>query len=299
MKERRFSIIGPLILITIGALFLLANLGYINSSFWVGLIQFWPLILILGGLEIILGRTRRGQLVVLVVGLLAVGGVVWLLLNPNQFTFGVSVNMEIISEPFSGVQSATVELEPGVGELNLSALPADSANWIEGTVAYPNTMQLKRESQVTGKSAYLKLDTEGVGFFFGNSVERWNFSLAPQIPITLKVNAGVGGSKLDLNALNVTQVDLETGVGGLEVVMPSHAGTVTARVNGGVGGLTVLIPQGVPARVRSDTGIGGVSINQTRFPRVGENLYESPDYASATNKIDLNVDSGVGGITIP
>lgn len=299
MRQRRFSIIGPLILITIGILFLLANLGYVNSSFWVTLVQFWPLILILVGLEILLGRTLAGQLVVLLVGLLAVGAVVWLTLNPNQFAFGVGMNTETIREPGTGVQTATVELKPGVGELNVRALASDSPNWIEGTVSYPGTMQLIKESQVTNGAAHLKLDTQGVSFFVGNSAERWNLNLAPKIPTTLRVNAGVGGSKLDLNGLKVTQLDLDTGVGELEVIMPSDAGVVSARVNGGVGGLTILIPQGVPAHIRSDSGIGGVTINQTRFPPVGEHLYESPDYASAANKIDLNVDSGVGGITIP
>ena len=298
-RPRRGSIIGPLILITIGGLFLLANFGYITSSFWLMLVQFWPLILILAGLEILFGRTRGGQLIVLLVGLLAVGGILWLLLNPGAFAIGTSMNTDTIGETRDGVSAANLELKPGVGELVIKPLDANSTNWIEGNIAHPSSMRLEKEYAVTDGNARLKLDTEGTVFFFGNAVERWNVNLSPQTPITLKVDSGVGGAKVDLNALRVTRVDLDTGIGGMEVVLPSNAGLVTAKLDGGIGGLTVLIPQGVAARIRSHSGIGGATINQARFPRVGEDVYESPDYATATNKIDLDVNAGIGGITVP
>lgn len=297
--QKRGSIIGPLILITIGVLFLLANFGYISGSFWLSLLQYWPLILILLGLEILLGRTWQGQILVLLVGLLAVGGVVWLLMNPALAPLGVGMQTETVGEPREGVQSARLELNTGVGDLDVRPLAGADANWIEGTVSHPTSLRLRQVYQVTGGAAQLKLDTEGNVVFMGNSSERWNIHVAQGMPVTLKVDAGVGGSKLDLNALNVTDLDLNTGVGGTEVVLPSGAGTVNARIKGGIGGLTVLIPVGVPARIRSHSGIGGASINQARFPSVGQDVFESSDYASATNRIDLTVDAGIGGITIP
>lgn len=298
MQQRHGSVIGPLILITIGALFLLANLGYVSGAFWLSLIQFWPLILILAGLEIFFGRTRLGQIVVLLVGLLAIAGVVWLAINPNVLARG-GMNVETVSEARANIQQANVELNPGVGELIVAPLDAASANWVEGTISFPNTMRVEKTYQVENGAAQLKLDTEGTVLLFGTPAQRWNILFSPHVPIALKVDAGVGGSDLDLNGLNITALDLDTGIGGMEVIMPSRAGTVNARVNGGIGGLTIWIPQGVPARIRTRTGIGGATVNQARFPRVGDNLYESPDYASAPNKIDLNVDAGIGGITIP
>lgn len=307
-EPRRGSIIGPLILITIGGLFLLANFGYITSSFWLILVQFWPLILILAGLEILLGRTRGGQLIVLLVGLLAVGGILWLLINPTAFPVGGSMNTTTIRELRTDIKTAELILDSSVGDLEIKPLDslvqfspegAEEIPWIHGSVVHPNSMQLKKEYQVTEGAARMKLDAEGAMIFMGNATERWNIQLASQIPITLRVNAGIGHSKLDLNALHITQLDLDTGIGGMEVVLPSNAGLVTAKLDGGIGGLTVWIPQGIAARIRSHSGIGGATINQTRFPPVGKDVYESPDYATATNKIDLDVNAGIGGITIP
>lgn len=299
VRQHRGSIIGPLILITIGVLFLLANFGYLNTSFWLLLVQFWPLILILFGLEILLGRSWQGQVIVLLVGLAAIGGIVWLTMNPGVLPFGVSAKTDTVTETRDGVQSANLTLSPGVGELDLGVLDGTSSNWLEATISHPNSLTLVQDYQLTSGVARLKLDTKGVQVFMGNAAEHWNVNLVPQVPIILKVDAGVGGTKMDLNGLNVTQLDLNTGVGGTQVTMPSHAGTVTATVNGGVGGLTILIPQGEPARIRSSTGIGGANINPARFPHVAEELYQSADYDTATDKIDLRVDAGIGGITIP
>lgn len=298
-RSRRPGVLGPLLLITLGVLFLLANLGYLDSTFWLSLIQFWPLLLILAGIEILLGRSRIGQLVVLLVSVVAIGGVIWFLINPNQLVPGGGLVATPISQPVENVQSADLELNLGVGELDLGALDTSSTDWILGTVSAPGNRQILVESESNSGVAALKISSEGGSTFFGNPSERWNLDLSPAIPINLSVDAGVGGSKLDLNALNIPQLDVNTGVGGLQVVMPAHAGTVSATLDGGVGGLTVLIPEGVPARIRTSTGVGGLSINQSRFPNIGEDLYSSPDYDTATNRIDLSVDSGVGGITIP
>jgi hypothetical protein len=42
-----------------------------------------------------------------------------------------------------------------------------------------------------------------------------------------------------------------------------------------------------------------VNVNQGRFPRIGDNLYQSADYDAATNRIDLSVNTGMGGVNIP
>lgn len=53
----------------------------------------------------------------------------------------------------------------------------------------------------------------------------------------------------------------------------------------------------IAARIRADQRIGSTKIDRTRFPKTG-NEYQSADYATATNKIDINIDGGVGNISI-
>jgi hypothetical protein len=47
MRENKKSVFTGLILILIGALFFLNNLGYISGDIW----KFWPLILVIWGIK--------------------------------------------------------------------------------------------------------------------------------------------------------------------------------------------------------------------------------------------------------
>ena len=54
-SEKR-KIIGSLLLIGVGSLFLINNFGLIPENFWRELIKFWPLILIIPGIKNLVKR---------------------------------------------------------------------------------------------------------------------------------------------------------------------------------------------------------------------------------------------------
>jgi hypothetical protein len=58
LKMTRRGFVGPLILVTIGFILLFNNLGIIPWDIWGTLWRFWPVILILIGIEIIVCRTE-------------------------------------------------------------------------------------------------------------------------------------------------------------------------------------------------------------------------------------------------
>ena len=85
-RPRRFrgSLLGPLILITLGLVFLLYNLGWLGEDAWSTLISLWPVLLIAMGLD---GILRRDGLVgaALLIGL----GTVFLLSNFGYLALNV------------------------------------------------------------------------------------------------------------------------------------------------------------------------------------------------------------------
>jgi len=54
----RGPILFPLVLIVLGFLLLFSNLGYIQFDFWQFVTTWWPLLLIIGGLDILIGSLR-------------------------------------------------------------------------------------------------------------------------------------------------------------------------------------------------------------------------------------------------
>lgn len=295
--RRRTSLMGPLILITIGVLFLLANLGMLPLTFWEIAARFWPLILILVGLEIIVGRRSMiGALVIVVLWLALIASVVWL-----AFAGGIlptaAVTTEQLSQPLGDIKSASVSLDIGIATTNVTALGSHATDLMQGTFSHTDAIRIVKTYSVVGSDGRLGLRGEGADFMmfnFGNS--RWDISLNPTMPIALSVNGGVGRVNLDLSALKVTALNMDTGVGSIVATTPS-SGVATMRVNGGVGSASITIPNGVAAHIRVNGGLGGVRMSESRFPRFGDG-YQSNDYASAANKIDIEVDGGVGSIGI-
>lgn len=64
--------LGGLILIFIGVVFLLNNFGVLSWEIWNTLWRFWPVILILGGLEILFGKSKLASLIVAIIAIAAI-----------------------------------------------------------------------------------------------------------------------------------------------------------------------------------------------------------------------------------
>ncbi|HEX7587428.1 MAG TPA: DUF5668 domain-containing protein [Anaerolineae bacterium] len=296
--HRRPSLIGPLILITLGVLFLLANFGMLPLSFWEIAARFWPLVLILVGLELVFGRRSAiGALVVVVLWLALVGGVVWLASAGGGVLPSAPLITETLSEPLGDIKSATINLDIGVATTNVIALGAEASDLMKGTFAHSSGIRIAKSYNVAANEGRLGLKGEGADialFDFRNS--RWDIGLNPGLPLVLNVNGGVGRVELDLSGLNVTAINLDAGVGTIAATTPSK-GVTTLRVNGGVGNATITVPNGVSARIHVNSGLGAIRVNETRFPKAADG-YQSSDYGSSANKIDIAVDGGVGSVDI-
>jgi hypothetical protein len=95
--------------------------------------------------------------------------------------------------------------------------------------------------------------------------------------------------------LNISDLRLRGGVGQVALTLPRR-GKLDARIDGGVGEVTVLAPAGMALRIRADGGIGGVTVDG-HFDRSGD-VYTSPGYATAENRVDLRIDGGIGRVHV-
>jgi hypothetical protein len=121
--------------------------------------------------------------------------------------------------------------------------------------------------------------------------------LTAEVPLDLRVDAGASRNVLDLRNLRVRSLELHTGASDTRIVLPQAAGATSVRADTGAAALTIEIPEGVAARIRTRVVLGSVQVDETRFPRV-EGGYESPDYATAANRVDIEVQGGVGSLRV-
>ncbi len=297
-RRRRGGLVGPLILIALGIVFLLNNLGYLNWDVWLVILRLWPLLLIAGGLDILIGRrSLLGSLIVVLLVLLMFGGAIWLMgtsfgLAGQQFT------SQSINQPLQDATRAEVNISPGVARLNLG-VQSEAATLIQGTVATSNDERVTQNFNVSGGTASYSLKSEGVPFFpfvGSSSLNRaWDLKLNPQVPTDLRVSGGVGAMDLTLLGMNLSSLNVSIGVGQTTITLPAQ-GKFQGEISGGIGGTVIRIPDGMVARIHLSTGIGSTDV-PAGYTRQGE-TYVSPDYEAASNRADLNVSGAIGKITI-
>jgi hypothetical protein len=296
-RRRKSSIVLPSVLILLGILLLLYNLGLVDWNVWVAIARFWPIILIALGLELILGRGSISRSVLIIIILVIISGLA--LRHPGARG---AITRTRVEKPLSGATSAEIEINMGVGALYLSSLP-DSSDLISGTVDTAVGEWLTQNFNITANNARLVLSTENKDFFanfnfFGLGAQparKWDLSLNESIPISLDIRTGVGEARIDLERVLATNVEVRTGVGKTDLTLPA-TGHSKVTLSGGIGETIIHIPRGVAARIHTKTGIGSVQIygNYTRI----NNEYVSPDFNTAENRVDLEVKGGIGSIRI-
>lgn len=297
-RSRRRSVVLPAVLILLGVLLLLNNLGLINWSVWTAIARFWPLVLIALGLELILGRGSVSTSAIVIIVLVIIVGSGLALRHP---TARGAVTRTRVEKPLSGATSADIEINMGVGTLYLSSL-ANSSDLISGMVDTAVGEWLTQDFKITGNKARLVLSTESGSFidpyFFGigrQPARKWDLALNESIPTSLDIRTGVGEARIDLERVMATAVEVRTGVGKTDLTLPAM-GNAKVTLSGGVGETVIHIPKGVAARIRTKTGIGSVQVhgNYTRI----NNEYISPDFDTAENRVELEVKGGIGSIRI-
>lgn len=296
----RPPVLGPVILITIGVLALMQNLGHLPASFWPTLWRLWPVLLVLIGVEILLGQARlpwaASFLLALLLITVTIGGVVYLAMQaPGEAAPGTTEARHIETD-LRGVRAANVRIEFGAGELRLGATSGDRI--MEGEFAEVAGQRLNVDYASSEGQGDLKLSTAGAGWPFSNggNGNRWDVRLNDSIPLALRIEAGLSTNTLDLSELSLSALRLEAGLSTTHLVLPA-TGDYTAHISCGLSNTTITVPPGVAARITVSGGLSTLNVDEARFRKSGD-TYTSPDYATASNRVELRLEGGMAAISV-
>lgn len=250
---------GSLLVIVGGAL-LLDNLGLLGGiSIWSIL---WPFMLIAIGAWIIWGNFfRRGS------------------------------EQEHVSIPLEDFKYATVKLQHGAGKLRVAS-GASPGVLLEGDIVGGLDLNSSRQ----GDRLDVKMNPSSFSWFPGTTLD-WKIALSRDVSLSLEMETGASDTHLDLSELRVSELRLKSGASSTVLTLPTSAGQTKVSIESGAASVDVRVPNGVAATIRSRGGLSSVSVDRSRFPRQGD-IFRSDDYESANNKVDLDIQMGVGSVSI-
>jgi hypothetical protein len=324
-RRRNRGIVLPFALISIGGIFLLQNLGFVDAAVWRRILHLWPILLILVGIDMIardrftgLARSLFVALVVVaalaIVGFAAWAGAVSPLAGP--------IESRSFAPPLDGAKQLNVTVNVGGGDLNVGALADgdDVAARIDLTSLRdafpPPTYRVRGDvGELIISNMTDRRGPEHAGPALGSlGGAHGSVQLRRDRPTDLRLRAGATHAALDLRGVALTRLTADVGASSLLVQLPEPAGQLDMRIRGGASGIAVEIPPNVPASIRINGGLSSIAIDENRFVRsdrardtghwsadafvAGRRTYVSSDYERAPRRIDLQIDMGASSVEI-
>ena len=308
-RQPKTSLVMPILLITVGALFLFKT-WHPGFEPYQLLRTYWPLILILVGLGKIWDSSRNraaapgerntGIALGSTLGVVAFVFVLVILLGHYQKTRGHDTHGQYFANhtqqtiDLQGAKSVSADLHMGAGQLNVTGGSAHLLNaefhfdrkWDEPTVDY----------HVSDGKGIMDVNQESGHTNFGPSDNTWDLEFTDEVPLDLRVEMGAGQGNLKLRGMDVSNVELHVGAGQMVMDLTGpRKSDLNVSVKGGIGQVTIRLPKDVAVTAHAAGGLGAVNAEGLHK---NDREYTNDAYGKTPHKITVDVQGGIGEIEL-
>lgn len=277
------------VLIVIGIIFLLINLGYISFSILFGIFDLWPLILIVVGINVLFKNksivsfiTWTLFFIILVLYGLYYGEI------SNIGTTGYNTNFKKPIETLYG----ELDLDIGAAKINIESAQSDLLNAsLQGSnLDYTDTYKNNKETAVFNFKSknYNKVN-------LNNKNNNYSFKLNKDVIWDLDFDLGAVSGVLNFEEIPIRSMDLDFGAGNLDIILGSNYSKSKLKIDSGASNLNILIPENTGIKIKLDTALTKTNIDNLNLSKEGD-YYVSSNYEEASTKLDFDIDMGVGKV---
>lgn len=293
MLTRR-SLALPLILIGIGVVALLANVGVLSADAIDRTVSLWPLILVLVGAELIVHRVlpppSAGVAGLALLALMLAVVVAYAALGPR--VPGGSRTFDAAA-PRQDLSRANLVLDASAAQVDVRA--TGLANDLYRVhFEYPAnqgapSVTLDREA---GRVMVEQNRSAAPFSFRGGRATFVRVDLTDQVAWAVDLGGGAYRGTLDLASLQVTGMHVSGGAANLDLRLGGPKGKIPLDFSGGAFNITVHVPAGTALRVTVSGGANDVEVDGHHLGAFGQDTYASPAYSNATDGYAITLSGG-------
>lgn len=292
------KIFWGVILITIGALFILKNMGVIYFS-WSAIWRLWPVLLILWGIAIIPLKNWLRLILSIIVIVLA------FTFTSNRSTFKHEFRMhkfyndtewedQQINLPYdSAITEAALHLDAAAGNFTIKNT---SDNLVEfskkGTIG---NYSLTSEDDDNSKIVKIKLENTIVKLGRKSS-DRVNIKLNNDPLWDIDLDVGAASFNLDLTEFKVRNLDIDGGAASVRIKLGDRFNLTNLTVDAGASSIRIDVPESSGCQVKTSTVLSSKSFQG--FSKIKDHTYQTDDFDSSENKIYIELDAAVSSLNI-
>lgn len=282
-------------LLGLGAIWLMANLGFLSFNIFGALFKLWPLIFVVIGVNLIFresgiirGLTWLAFLIILIL-YSTFGNVSTPRFNGN-WTFNTNSEgaTQHVEEPMrTGLKSGSLKVDAGAVQIDVQ----DESDKL--IIADADKDAIKYDIDYNGSGDKVDIDVNNkFQKVIGSTRNKLDLKLNKQVAWDLKMDLGASNGNMDLSELRINRLEFDAGAVNYNIKLGGNVPVTEVKMDSGASNFEFDIPKDVGVKVRLDG-----ALNNTNFAELGwsknGSYYESPNYSNAKSKININADIGV------
>jgi len=292
---RREGLVWQLVLLGLGVILLLGNLGYLATRALPLLSKVWPILLVAAGIDIAFGKQRSGWYTVLRAGLgiLLVGLIFWLAVAFPTGTSNRDVNFE---QSVDNATSSNIGISLVAGEFKLTGdSEADTLLAVSAVLPGNVTLVPDYTDPKNGESSLVVKVDNDQWQALNTSSYLYNFKITSGLPIRLDTQLIMGDLQINLLGTDVNELNTEMAIGAQTVYLPCNNG-LTANLQQAVGNIELYIPQGCNVTIHLENAL--VNTNLPAGYRRNGDVVTNPSADKKNGSLDVKIGLAVGAVGI-
>jgi Domain of unknown function (DUF5668) len=329
---RNDKLIPGLILVMIGAIFLLNNFGYIDFH-WGNLFHLWPIFLVIGGVNLVFANNKSPWATILKISVVVAGFALLIFGNfGNRYSWwprysyhynnnddnddnndsddnnddnndgnkGGIVKVEgssVFSEPYNA-KTRVVRLNVNGGGATYTLNDTTNQLFKANTKEFFGRYELNHhdEDSVYVMDFNMK-DNKGDHFNWGGEKSNTaDIKLNPAPEWEINVETGATKLDFDLSKFKLRSLVLKGGAASFTVKVGQPLATTNVEVSTGVSEVNIEIPQNAACRIQTDSGLSSTSFDG--FTKKDDGHYETAGFDAAKNKIYVHMSGGISDFKV-
>ena len=318
-------LIWGILLLFIGGVLLLENFGIIDF-YWRNVWGFWPIFLIIGGLNILFNKdsSQTGSIISIAVLVVALS---FLFVKGQQvpehgswwgrnFKKDVDININgdndedddndgdsvavkefKLSEPFvatDNTKKTILNISGGGISFNLNG---ETSALIDASVKGKNGhFSLKKAVTDSATVLTFQLEDKRKKWNFNNGSNDVDFNLNKEANWDVLMKLGAGAANMDFQDYKVRTFRFDGGAAALDIKFGDLLPITDVVVKSGVADVKIKVPTNSGCRIKTQTGLSAKDFEG--FEKVNEGLYETSNYKTSTHKIFINLDGGLSNFEV-
>lgn len=312
MKFR--NIFWGVILIFVGVLFILQNLGIVYFD-WLSLWRLWPVILVLWGVSIIPVNNWIKLILVLVI----LGASVSFMLNRTVYWESDRHNFELFSDEFfddhfnedfeeadrrystqtfnipydDSSKYVELNLEAAAGKFTIKENGDDLINFKRKGNSAEYSYILKSMDSI----AVIDIEMESASLVFGkNHKNVVNIALNDYPIWEIDLEAGAAAVDFDLTNYKIRGIDIEGGAADIKIVLGDKYDESHLNLEAGASSIVIKVPEETGCKLNIESVFSGKKI--PGFEKTDHGQYRTSNFDEAANKVYINAETAVSSFTI-